>query len=74
VIRRAVRLWTNPNDLILSPFMGIGSEGYIARQMGRRFLGFELKQSYFDQAIANLKSAAVVQNGLFTESETSECW
>ena len=69
VIRRAIRLWTNPNDIVLSPFMGIGSEGYIARQMGRRFLGFELKQSYFDQAVANLKTAAQIQDGLFAGME-----
>ncbi len=57
VIRRAVRLWSNPGDLVLSPFMGIGSEGYIARQMQRRFLGVELKRSYWEQAVGNLKVA-----------------
>lgn len=58
VIRRAIRLWTNPNDIVLSPFMGIGSEGYVALQEGRRFTGAELKASYYAQAVANLKHAA----------------
>ncbi len=57
VIRRAMALWTNPGDLVLSPFAGIGSEGYVALQEGRRFLGVELKRSYFDQACGNLRSA-----------------
>lgn len=56
VIRRALRLWTNPNDLVLSPFMGIGSEGYVALEEGRRFVGVELKESYYKQSVANLKS------------------
>ncbi len=58
VIRRAVRLWTNPNDVVLSPFMGIGSEGYVSLEEGRRFVGAELKDSYFKQAAANLASVA----------------
>lgn len=57
VIRRAVRLWTNPSDVVLSPFAGIGSEGYVSLQEGRRFVGAELKQSYYRQAKANLASA-----------------
>jgi DNA modification methylase len=60
VIRRGVNLWTNPNDIVLSPFMGIGSEGYVALEMGRRFVGVELKQSYYRQAIKNL--AGVLEN------------
>lgn len=55
-IRRALELWTNPGDIVFSPFAGIGSEGYVALEMGRRFLGIELKESYFRQAIENLKS------------------
>ena len=43
VIRRGVELWTNPTDIVLSPFAGIGSEGYVTLQMGRRFVGAELK-------------------------------
>ncbi len=57
VIRRALKLWSNPNDLVLSPFTGIGSEGYVALQEGRRFIGAELKRSYWAQAAANLKIA-----------------
>lgn len=56
VIRRALELWTNPGDLVLSPFAGIGSEGYEAIRAGRKFVGFELKFSYFRQAEANLRA------------------
>lgn len=55
VIERAVHLWTNKGDTVLSPFMGIGSEGYVSLKMGRKFVGYELKKSYFDQAVANLQ-------------------
>ncbi len=58
VIRRAVKLWTNPGDTVLSPFAGIGSEGHVALTMGRRFIGAELKQSYYEQAARNLAEAA----------------
>lgn len=64
VIRRGVELWTNPGDVVLSPFMGIGSEGYVALQAGRRFVGVELKASYYQQAAKNLQMA-LAQNGLF---------
>jgi DNA modification methylase len=57
VIRRAVELWTNPGDVVLSPFAGIGSEGYVSIQMGRKFVGIELKDTYYAQAVANLKHA-----------------
>lgn len=60
VIRRCVRLWSNPGDTVLSPFAGIGSEGYVAVQEGRRFVGVELKASYYEQACLNL---ADVDNG-----------
>lgn len=63
VIRRALNLWTNPGDVVLSPFAGIGSEGYVALEMGRRFVGFELKGSYFDQAKANLDTACNKKQG-----------
>ena len=66
VIRRAIELWTNPGDLVLSPFAGIGSEGYVAVQEGRRFIGAELKASYYRQAAANLERAVMhAQSGLF---------
>lgn len=54
VIERALILWSNPKDVILSPFMGIGSEGAMALRHNRSFIGIELKQSYFRQACANL--------------------
>ncbi|GMA50156.1 hypothetical protein GCM10025857_15130 [Alicyclobacillus contaminans] len=58
VIRRAVELWSNPGDVVLSPFAGIGSEGYESIKMGRRFVGVELKPSYYRQAVKNLQAAA----------------
>lgn len=57
VIERCVQLWSNPGDTVLSPFMGIGSEGYVSVLRERRFIGFELKQSYFNLARQNLAAA-----------------
>lgn len=57
VIERAVTLWSNPGDLVYSPFTGIGSEGYKSIQLGRKFIGSELKESYFNQACQNLTNA-----------------
>ena len=56
VIERALVLWSNSGDVVLSPFMGIGSEGYQALKLGRKFVGVELKESYFRQAVKNLES------------------
>lgn len=67
VIERAVKLWSNPGDLVLSPFAGIGSEGYGALSCGRRFVGIELKPSYFETACRNL-AAVVAQQSLFAGS------
>lgn len=53
VIRRALNLWTNPGDTVLSPFMGIGSEGVVSLQGGRRFVGVELKPTWYTQAVKN---------------------
>ena len=64
VIERAIDLWTNPGDLVYSPFAGIGSEGYVAIQKGRRFVGAELKRSYWDLACRNLASAKSSQGSL----------
>ena len=61
VIERGIDLWTNPGDVVLSPFTGIGSEGFVAVRMGRKFIGAELKQSYYQQAAKNLQSAEVEQ-------------
>jgi DNA modification methylase len=55
LIRKALRLWSAPDDLVFSPFGGIGSEGYVSLQMGRRFVGAELKRSYWSQAVATFK-------------------
>lgn len=57
VIERAIQLWSNPGDLVGSPFTGIGSEGVCALRMGRRFVGAELKPSYFRHACRNLTDA-----------------
>lgn len=57
VIERALHLWSNPGDVVLSPFMGIGSEGDVSLRLNRRFIGVELKQSYFRQACRNLAKA-----------------
>ena len=65
VIRRGVMLWTNPDDIVLSPFMGIGSEVYVSLEMGRRFVGVELKASYYRQAVANLAAATAKTEDLF---------
>lgn len=58
VTRRAMRMWSRPGDTVLSPFAGIGSEGYVALQEGRKFIGAELKASYYTQAVANLRSVS----------------
>lgn len=65
IIERALTLWSNPGDIVLDPFTGIGSTGYIARQMGRKFIGIELKRSYWEQAWRNLESANQINEGLF---------
>lgn len=60
--QKAIALWSNPGDVVLSPFMGIGSEGYVALKNKRKFIGIELKDSYFSQAcrhLANAESGAV---------------
>ncbi len=57
VIERCVKLWSAPGDTVLSPFMGIGSEGHVALKLGRRFVGFELKPSYYRVACQNLAVA-----------------
>ena len=65
VIERAIELWTNPRDLVLSPFAGIGSEGHVALQAGRRFVGAELKASYWRVACDNLAHATATTGDLF---------
>jgi DNA modification methylase len=56
-IERAIHLWSNEGDTVLTPFMGIGSEAYQAIRMKRKSIGFELKESYFDAAVRNVQAA-----------------
>jgi len=58
LVERAVVLWSNPGDVVLSPFMGIGSEGYVALKQGRKFVGIELKESYWRQAVKAIDSVS----------------
>lgn len=55
LIARCLELWTNPDDIVLDPFAGVGSVPVVALQMGRRALGFELKESYYKQLVLNVK-------------------
>lgn len=66
VIRRALNLWSNPGDIVLTPFLGIGSEAVVALQNGRRAIGIELKPSYYQQAVRNCETV--------TESEQVSLW
>lgn len=63
VIERAVELWSNPGEIVLTPFMGVGSEAYGAVLNGRKAIGIELKKSYYLQAVKNL---SIVKNELET--------
>lgn len=65
VIERCIHLWTNKGDLVFSPFTGIGSEGYTAVKMGRRFVGTELKPQYWDLACQNIEDARRENGSLF---------
>lgn len=67
VIERALQLWSMPDDVVWSPFMGIGSEGYVSVKMGRKFIGAELKSSYFKLAVRNMETASKGQYSLFGE-------
>lgn len=66
VIERCVKLYSNPNETVISPFMGIGSEGHVALKLSRKFIGIELKKSYFSVATKNLHLASELgQQSLF---------
>lgn len=65
VIERAMQLWSKHGDVVFTPFLGIGSEAYIAVKMGRKAIGSELKPSYFKLAARNLKDAEKSQYDLF---------
>ena len=72
VIRRGIQLWTNPGDIVLSPFMGIGSEGFVALELSRKFVGVALKKSYYEQATRNLDMATREQaQDLFAEAQAA---
>lgn len=65
VIDRAIKLWTSESDTVFSPFAGIGSEGYVTIKNGRKFLGIELKESYFKQAVSNLRKVELESKSEF---------
>jgi hypothetical protein len=72
VIERCIDLWSNPGDVVLTPFLGIGSEVWCAVRMGRRGIGIELKPSYFRQAVRNLEKVDPIDAdplGLFEQPE-----
>ena len=69
VINRALHLWSAKGDIVFSPFTGIGSEGYCSLKMGRKFVGAELKESYFKQALANFELADNEAVTLFDSNE-----
>lgn len=69
VIERSVKMWTNPDEIVFSPFMGIGSEGHEAIRAGRRFVGTELKEGYFKKAIRNLNDISNQAVDLFARAE-----
>ena len=74
VIKRCIELWTNPGDIVLDPFAGIGSTNYVALRMNRRTMGVELKESYYNQAVANCLQALQMEplEDLFDEKEAQE--
>jgi DNA modification methylase len=73
-IERCIRLWSNPGELVLSPFAGIGSEGYEAVRLGRRFWGCELKTSYARVAVRNLQTADTLKTqGLIFDHLEAPC-
>lgn len=75
IIERLVKLYSNPGEVVFSPFAGIGSEGYVSMQLHRRFYGCELKREYYDQALKNLDKAIATRNeserSLFDVAETA---
>lgn len=65
VVERAMQLWSMPGDIVWTPFLGIGTEAYVAVQMGRKAIGAELKASYFELAKRNMEMATKIQEELF---------
>ena len=74
VIKRCIELWTNPGDIVLDPFAGIGSTPYVALRMDRRGLGIELKDTYYEQAVNNCEVALTepIIDDLDGEKESDE--
>jgi DNA modification methylase len=76
VIERAITLWSNPGEVVLTPFLGVGSEAYMAVKMGRRAIGVELKESYFRQAVKNVEEAAAGhfehESDLFSDADCAD--
>lgn len=72
VIKRCIELWTNPNDIVLDPFAGIGSTNYVALRMNRRTVGVELKESYYKQAVANCTGAIQMEMLIDLHDEIDE--
>lgn len=70
-MRRCIQLWTNPGDIVLDPFNGIGTTGYVALDMDRRYVGFEIKKSYFNCSINNFRNLQA--NSQLTLFEIPEC-
>lgn len=66
VIRRCLQTWTNPGDVVLDPFNGVGSTGHVALEMGRKYIGVELKESYYNCAVTNLTNAEDNKQGQLT--------
>ena len=59
LIERAIVMWTNPDETVLTPFLGVGSEAFVAVELGRRAIGAELKATYYRQAQRNLEACAL---------------
>lgn len=70
VIARICTLWSNPDEVVLTPFMGVGSEVHHAVKLGRKGIGIELKESYFQQAVANLKRRVMFNPDTFSVYES----
>jgi DNA modification methylase len=76
VIERCIQMWTNPDDIVYSPFGGIGSEPYKALQLGRKAMAIELKPSYYKQLVRNVSRASDVvdcnDNDLFSQDDEEQ--
>lgn len=71
LIERALLLWSNPGDIVLSPFLGVGSEGFVALKQRRKFVGVELKEAYWKQACKHLTAAEAGAVDLFDEADAA---